>query len=129
MILVDTTVWIDFFRKGSRPWKPHLKNLLSRGEIAIVDPILAELLYGAKGEAERQLIQDLSKAVTLLSNTTEQWLKAGQLGSELRAKGLTLSMVDCFIASSAQTADIPLWTFDRDFEPLFTGRVVEGYSI
>ncbi len=129
MVLVDTSVWIDFFRSVDRTWKGELKKLLISGQVAIIAPLVAELLYGAKGDKERSRILDLSASVEIFSTELSQWIEAGKLGRSLRKQGYTLSIIDCLLAAVAQQQGASLWTLDDDFAPLFRQGLVEQFRL
>jgi predicted nucleic acid-binding protein len=118
-VLIDTSVWVAFFRRGSAPtWRPVLVDLVERDAIVIVEPIVAELLHGARSERERTVLLDLARGSRRARLDLDTWIACGELGRAWRARGRTLSIVDCLIAAVAIRDDLPLWTLDEDFEPL-----------
>lgn len=118
-VLVDTTIWIQFFRRrSSPPWRAALIDLLERDRVVLVDPIVAELLYGVRTEAERQVILDLATGTRAAPVDQETWIASGDLGRAWRSRGRTLPLVDCVIATVAARDGLALWTEDDDFGPL-----------
>lgn len=119
-VLVDTTIWVPFFRRGPPPrWRPALVDLLERDQVVIVDPIIAELLYGTRTAAERGVIVDLAQGTRSAHVDHGTWVATGDLGRAWRARGRTLSLVDCLLATVAARDGLKLWTEDRDFDPMF----------
>lgn len=128
-VLVDTSVWVDFFRRSARsPWRPRLVELLEQGAVVIVDPVVAELLYGARSEREQTVIRQLAESVRRPELDLEVWLAAGGLGHEWRARGVTLALVDCLLAAVALRESIALWTLDDDFAPLFAAGTIARFE-
>jgi len=125
---VDTSVWIDFFRRGGQAWKADLLDLLSSDRAAVVSPVVAELLYGSKGDKGESVVMDLAQSVTVLPTGLDRWIEAGVLGRALRSEGLTLSIIDCLVASVARESDLMLWTLDADFDPLFVENLLRRYQ-
>lgn len=118
-VLVDTTVWIEFFRRTSTaPWRAVLVDLLERDAVVLVDPIVAELLYGVRTEPERAVVLDLAAGTRSLPVDLQTWIASGDLGRSWRSRGRTLSLVDCLLATVAMREGCPLWTLDEDFAPL-----------
>lgn len=129
MILVDTSVWIAFLRKGSNSsWKATLARAIADDEVVTVEPILAELLYGVRSERERQVVLDIASAVRSIPLARAHWIAAGDLGRRWRGKGRTLSLVDALLAAAAAAEGLALWTLDGDFEPLFEAAEVRRFQ-
>lgn len=128
-VLVDTSVWVDFFRRTSNsPWRARLIDLLEREAVVVVDPVFAELLYGARSERERTVIRQLSESVRRPALDLDIWRAAGALGSHYRGQGVTLALVDCLLAAVAQRDALDLWTLDEDFAPLVTAGVLTRFT-
>lgn len=128
-VLVDTSVWVDFFRRSAQsPWRPRLVDLLERGAVAIVDPVVAELLYGARSEREQTVIRQLGESVRRPPLGLEVWLAAGKLGHQWRARGVTLALVDCVLAAVAHRESLALWTLDEEFAPLFAAGTIARFD-
>lgn len=117
-VLVDTSVWVDYFRGSSSLQARWLDAALSRMRVGIPDLALAELLQGARDTEVGQLEAHLS-AVEVVSVAGEQIArKAAQNYRRLRRTGSTVrSTIDCLIATFAIENDLPLLHSDRDFTP------------
>jgi len=119
MILVDSSVWIDYFN-GTPSWQADaLDELLDRETIAVGDLILAEVLQGFREERDfesaKRLLLDLYQ-VQLCG--TEVALEAAMNFRLLRSKGVTVrKTVDTFIATACIKNGWMLLHNDRDFEP------------
>ena len=117
MILIDTSVWIDFFL--SKP-SPHVNNLetLIRDEddICICGIVLTEVLQGIKREKEYQKTKEFFKDLIYLPMNYSTYLKSAEIYRTLRKKGITIRRVlDCLIASVAIENNIPILHNDKDF--------------
>jgi predicted nucleic acid-binding protein len=114
-VLVDTSVWIDFFRKV----EPHygvVMHLMADKRICLIGIILAELMQGAKSEKELSVLRDFSSVFPFLPESTKIWQAAGELSFQLRRKGMTLGLSDCYIAVAAREGNAEILTQDRHFE-------------
>lgn len=128
MVLVDTSVWVDFLRaRSDPPWRDHLAGLLRRDEVSIVAPVAAELLYGVRGERERRVVLELAGAVRHAPLDASTWLAAGDLGRSWRERGRTLSLVDALLVVVARRDGTPLWSLDGDFDALEQAGEVVRY--
>ena len=95
MIIVDTSVWIEFL-KGNEPIFRRMQTLLENREIIALEPVFGELLQGAKNKRERQVIIDYWKNTSRIDES-ELWIDAGLCAGEknLFAKGVGL--IDAYI--------------------------------
>ncbi len=115
-VLIDTSIWIDYFKKPSRELAAQVDELLSQEMGCISDVVIAELLQGAKSQNEISTITDLSKMLLLVSQSLETWQKAGMLSHMLKKGGRTIHLVDCYIAVIAQENQCQILTLDRHFD-------------
>ena len=119
MIVVDSSVWIDFFNGVSTPEVDQLDALLGVTPLAIGDLILVEVMQGFRNERDvataRQLFRSLA-LLPLLGGSTP-W-KAAENYRQLRRKGITVrKTIDGIIATACIEANLPLLFSDRDFQP------------
>jgi predicted nucleic acid-binding protein len=119
VIVVDSSVWIDFFNGVSTPEVERLDGLLGETPLAIGDLILVEVLQGFRrgrdvGKA-RQLLQSLTLLPMLEGRNA--WVAAENY-RQLRSKGITVrKTIDGIIATACIEANLPLLFSDRDFLP------------
>ena len=116
-VLVDTSVWIEFFRKRD-PYYSIVSRLIDEGQVCCAGIILAELMQGARTEKELAVLGDFPQVFTFIPETLQLWADAGRLSFQLRRKGLTIGLSDCFIAVAAASVRAPVATLDSHFEVL-----------
>jgi predicted nucleic acid-binding protein len=118
--IVDTTVWIDFFRGKNTPETEMLQHMLNAGEdICICGVILTEVLQGTREDADYKAVASRFEAFLFLPMHHSAFVDSAQLYRALRRKGITVrNAVDCMIAAVAIEHDIPILHHDRDFDPL-----------
>ena len=117
MVLVDTTVWIDFFRGNSAPHVNTLEKLISDDEdICICGVILTEVLQGIKFDRDFFRTKNFFEALIYLPMSRDTFLQSSKLYRALRKRGATIRKpIDCMIASVAIERDLSLLHNDRDF--------------
>jgi predicted nucleic acid-binding protein len=119
LILVDSSVWIDYFRGAATPEADRLDALLGTEPVAIGDLILAEVLQGFA--SEHQFAQALAMLRSLEPITIGGQDIAEQAARNfrtLRAKGVTVrKTIDTLIATRCIEDGLPLLYSDRDFDP------------
>jgi predicted nucleic acid-binding protein len=118
MVLVDTTVWIDFFADHSEPHVAALQELIENEEdLCLCGVILAEVLQGIRSDADYIETKDYLDDLIFLPMRQSTFLRAAELYRYLRKRGITIRKpVDCMIASVAIEHDIRLLHNDRDFD-------------
>jgi predicted nucleic acid-binding protein len=120
MVLIDTTVWVDFFAGRQLPHVAALERLImDREDICICGIILTEVLQGIRRKNEFRKTKELFNAMIFLPMPYSVFLGAAEIYRTLRRKGITVrNSVDCMIASVAIENDIVLLHNDRDFIPI-----------
>ena len=120
MVLVDTTVWIDFFAARQLAHVTTLETLIKgREDICICGIILTEVLQGIRKETEFRKTRSLFNSLIFLPMTYSTFLQSARIYRDLRQRGITIrKSVDCMIASVAIENDIPLLHNDKDFHPI-----------
>ena len=120
MILVDSSVWIDYFN-GLKTWQTNLlDNLLSDVPIIVGDLILAEILQGFRSD------DDYESAKSYLSDLPSRQMGGYQVAVQsaqnyriLRKKGVTVrKTIDVIIGTFCIMEGFPLLHDDRDFDPM-----------
>ncbi len=128
MTLVDTSVWVDWLRTGSRPATLRLDRLIDEDDIVLAPVVLQELLMGARGAGQLAKLRTHFDAVPVLMPTRQTFADAGALYARCRWAGITpRSPHDCLIAATAVEYDVPLLHDDRDFESI--ARVEPGLRL
>jgi predicted nucleic acid-binding protein len=115
VIVADTSVWIEYLRRGESGWAWELDELLARGEVMMCGPVLAELVAGVPPERRSDYALRL-RALPWSGLDRDGWLRAGLVRGDLRRSGFTASLVDVAIAVSAARAQAALWTADAAHE-------------
>jgi predicted nucleic acid-binding protein len=116
-VLVDTSVWIEFFKPGS-PTGKKLEDLIIKNSVRICGIILYELMQGVKSEPEKTIILDALSNIRYYEMTKSLWRKSADISASLKKKGLTLPMSDIFIASIAIEHNLSVFTLDKHFEQI-----------
>jgi len=127
-VLIDTSVWIEFFR-CHEPYHGTVAKLIDNEQVVCCGIILAELMQGAKSDKELAVLDDFLKVFTFIPETPELWAAAGKLSGTLRRKGITVGLSDCFIATAAASAKVQIVTLDSHFEALGKPAGISLYPI
>ncbi len=124
MILVDSSVWIDYFRGVGNPQSDRLDVLLGREPVAVGDLVLTEVLQGFGTD------RDFAQALTLMDAVETIEIGGRSIAIEaarnyrtLRSLGVTVrKTIDTLIATRCIHDGMPLLYGDRDFDA-FAGHL------
>jgi len=114
-VLVDTSAWIDFFRKKEPERHELVATLLREGRATGTGIVALELLRGAKTSKELTLVSELFETIEMVYQTPSTYSAAGKIGYDMARNGYTLSTVDLLIAQLAMENDMSLLTLDQHF--------------
>ena len=118
MILVDSSVWIDFFRGTATPQVETLDSLLGSTRLAVGDLIMAEVLQGVRDEREFNLVRRTLEDFTLVDLAGKEIaIQAAKNFRVLRGLGFTVrKTIDTIIATHCIEHGFELLHSDRDFD-------------
>lgn len=115
-VLVDTSAWIEFFRKdGEAAYRNAISTLLDDNEAALCGIVLTELLKGARSDKEYRELEDRLATLVYLETPEVIWKQAGRLASQLLRRGVQVPTTDLVIATIAIENRLPLLQKDRHF--------------
>lgn len=115
MTLVDTSVWIDVFRKRD---PLDLEDLVDMDEVVTCLPVLQEVLQGFREERAYRLAREAMFALPIVDSPlpSDRFEAAVDLYRRCHSRGITVrSSIDCLIAASAVEHDLVVLHHDRDY--------------
>jgi len=119
LILVDSSVWIDYFNGVSSPETQCLHSLLGKEILVIGDLILIEVLQGFRLDRDFHTARELLSGLEVFDLCNRGLaIKCADNFRFLRKKGITVrKTIDVIIATFCIEHGLPLLYADRDFEP------------
>ncbi len=119
MILVDSSVWIDYFRGTATPAVNTLDELLLGDGLFVGDLIVTEVLQGFRSDADFRAARKAMESFKIIDIAgRDMAVKAAQNFRTLRAQGFTMrKSIDCLIATRCIEDGYRLLHSDRDFDP------------
>ena len=118
MVIIDTTVWIDYLRGTENPETRWLDRELQRQRLGLTDLILCEVLQGIREQSAFTRVRaDLLKFQVFQTGGSGLAIAAAHNYRELRQRGYTVhKTIDCLIATFCLQARHELLHRDRDFD-------------
>ncbi|MDA8163783.1 MAG: PIN domain nuclease [Desulfobacteraceae bacterium] len=129
MVVIDTSVWIDFFRNPAADGNGRLEELIrENNRAAVCGLILQEILQGIKDQKLFALTRQRLLFLPYLEAPRDVHLLAADLYRHLRAKGVTVPSTDTIIAAVAIHHGFPLFTRDAHFSEIARHSELRLYS-
>jgi predicted nucleic acid-binding protein len=118
MVIVDTTVWVDYLRGDENPETRWLDRELQRQRLGLTDLILCEVLQGVRERRQFERVrEDLAKFAVFSNGGIDLAIAAAQNYRELRQRGVMVrKTIDCLIATFCLLGSHTLLHRDRDFD-------------
>ncbi len=118
MVIVDTTVWIDYLNGVDTPEMDWLENQLTRQRLGLLDLMLCEILQGlATDEDAGRVAREFRRFQVFETGGVELATEAARNYRLLRSHGCTIrKTIDCLIATFCLLGDHTLLHRDRDFD-------------
>ncbi len=118
MIILDTSIWIEFL-KNNPEYYSKVKVLLENRKILAIECIFGELLQGAKSKREIEIIslywENLPKAII-----ENRWIEAGKYSSINKLTSIGVGIIDSFIIITARKVNAHIWSLDKKLNSLLT---------
>jgi predicted nucleic acid-binding protein len=129
MVIVDTTVWVDYLRGSDNPETDWLDREFGRQPLGLVDVIFCEVLLGVRDDHDFETIRRHLELFHIFeTGGTRLAIAAARNYRDLRRRGLTIrKTIDCIIATFCLEQGHTLLHRDRDFSPFekYLGLQVE----
>jgi predicted nucleic acid-binding protein len=126
VILADSSAWVEYDRATGSPADRRLRGLIeTAGPVAVTEPIIAEVLAGARDEQREADLRRLLRRFELLSfEVVSDFDGAVRIYRRCRAAGVTpRGMLDCMIAAVAWRRSATLLAHDADMDRI--ARVIQ----
>jgi hypothetical protein len=117
-VLIDTSVWIKYFKNRNDQFSERVDEVLTFSDVYVPKVVIAELIQGAKSEKEISVIEEFIDAFNIIDQTDKTWVNAGRLSFSMKRKGITVNLVDCYIALLANENNCKLFSLDEHFKSI-----------
>lgn len=120
MIVVDSSVWIDFLNGRDRPHVRRLRQILGADEVIVGDLMLCEVLQGLKSDAAARQVEGLLRRFEIVAMVGDAIAATAAANFHaLRRRGITVrKTIDLLIGTWCIENRAPLLHYDNDFRPM-----------
>ena len=123
MIIIDTSVWIDYL-KGSQEITFIFNQLLQKRQVVAISVVFGELLQGVINRREREVVSGFWNNLPKIDET-DLFIEAGNLSGKNKLFSKGVGLVDCYILSASIREDLGIWTFDKKLEGVIDNLIID----
>lgn len=117
-VLIDTSVWIEYFRGKNRSLILQVNDLIAQRRIRNLSIITAELIRGCLHSRELDAVKDRMDLIPHYAMEDACWQKVGLFSYQLARRGVSVGMVDASIAYFSIREKAYLLSLDKDFRKI-----------
>ena len=122
MILIDTSVWIEYFKQKAT-FIDAIKPLLSSKRIVTIEPVFSELLYGVRDRKEKEIIQSYWEVLPRIAFGSNSMIEAANFANSNKYFQLGVGLIDAIIVKAATDGNHLLWTLDRHISSIIDQKL------
>ncbi|NLX98303.1 MAG: PIN domain-containing protein [Rhodopirellula sp.] len=115
-VFVDTCIWASFFTKPHSTEKLAVDSLIDAGHVALLGPLVAEVLLGCRRKNEADWVASRLRAAHYVEIDWNDWRSAADLGRELASLGHRLPLTDLVVAGVAKRLNAHVYSVDPHFD-------------
>jgi len=115
MVLIDSSVWIEFFRTKTTSIGDRVEDLLDANEAALCGVVEMEILHGLRPH-EQKKISALFKVLPYIETERQDFIEAGLQLAKLRSTGITIPATDALIGTICLRRNFSLFSLDKHFD-------------
>lgn len=126
MIIADTSIWIDYLR--GKASAGYLKTLLEIRNVTGLSCIFGELLQGANGEHEINILHDYWKYITKIDESGLM-IRAGTYSNKKKLLSKGVGLIDALIIVAAEDNGMQIWTLDKKLRNAVPERILFNVNL
>jgi hypothetical protein len=127
VIVVDTSIWVAFFRGRDGKLVDRVGRVLDDDEVCLTAPVRVEILSGAS-RTDLLRLRRLFEAFPVFRPTDSTWERIDAWIDVAGRRGQRFGAMDLLIAALAAEQEAPVWSLDRDFERMSRLGFVRAYA-
>jgi len=129
LILVDSSVWVDFFSSSPGRAGAELRRMIEESEpFALTGIVVSEVLQGLTRDSS-PIERSLAQWDMLEPRGFDTYRKAAAIYREARGKGISLTTIDVLIAATALEHRASVFSLDKDFSRIASFTGLQLYSV
>ncbi len=120
MIIADTSVWVDFFKKTDASIDVRMTEYLKGRVVYGLSAVFGELLQGVRDDREEKIILSYWKSLPRLEERN-LFIDAGKMSYQYKLYSKGVGLIDCYILAAAKLYQLEIWSLDN--------KLLQAYKI
>jgi len=112
MVLVDSTIWIEFL-KSNPTYQSDMEILLESKNVYAIEPVFAELLYGSRSDKERNRIISYWKVLPKIPFAEGALIESAEYANRNNFYNLGIGQIDSTLINATIKSKCLIWTLDK----------------
>lgn len=112
MILVDTSIWIDYFRGAPKATDELLITHMDKGQVVALSPVFGELLQGVRDQREEKIVLEHWRNLPKVDES-DLFIEAGRLSYRHKLYSAGVGLIDCYILAAAKLHKMDVLSLDK----------------
>ena len=112
MILVDTSIWIEFLKQNP-DFIHDMESLLESKQVITIEPIFSELIYGSRNENEKRMILAYWKVLPRIKFNEGSFLEAANFANAYNYQKVGIGLIDAILTKATIENKHLIWTLDK----------------
>ncbi len=123
MILIDTNVWIEFF-KHNHLFSEKVSEMLKNKAIVAYEPIFSELLYGVRAKKDKEMILNYWDVLPKITLPENAMLKAAEYANHNNFHNLGIGLMDALIIKASIDGKHAIWSLDKKINKIIDSNYI-----
>jgi len=112
MIIVDTSVWIEFL-KQNQDFSLEMITLMKDKRLINIEPVFAELLYGSRNNNERTIILSYWRVLPKIKFSEGSFIESADFANKNNYRNIGIGLIDAILAMATIDNNYQIWTLDK----------------
>lgn len=128
MILIDTSIWIEFLRQNIE-YTEEIEHLLKEKQVISIEPVFSELLFGVRHMKDKEMILPYWQILPRIEFGKNSMLNAAEFANERNFYQSGIGLIDAIIIKSLMDGNHTLWTLDKKINSNIDSRYIYQHNI
>ena len=112
MIIVDTSIWVEFLKQNP-DFTNEMESLLENKKVITIEPIFSELIYGSRSDKERNIILSYWKVLPRIRFIEGSFIESAHFANKNNYHNIGIGLMYAILAKATIENKYLIWTLDK----------------